>query len=77
MRATRMTRKRCIVIAPKEVYPLNRPFILILFDTRVPGAERRLVEERRSWLGCTGLERLDHYHYVLALYAGGAKGLVT
>lgn len=52
--------------------PGNRPYELVLFDIRAPGAVERLLSERAAWSEDAAVELLDADHAVLIVRAGGA-----
>lgn len=52
--------------------PNNRPYELVVFDVRVPGAVERLLSERVAWRGDATVELLGPDHAALIIHAGGA-----
>ena len=50
----------------------GRPYELVVFDVRVPGATERLVSERTAWREDATVEPLGADHAALIVRAGGA-----
>jgi hypothetical protein len=50
----------------------DRPYELVVFDVRTPGAVERLLSERSAWGEDAAVERLGPHHAVLIVRAGGA-----
>jgi hypothetical protein len=60
------------MITPADLRSDNRPYELIVFDIRAPGAVERLLSERAAWGEDAAVEQLDPDHAVLIVRAGGA-----
>jgi len=50
---------------------------VVLFDLRLPGTAERLHGERAAWQGQSEIEAIDEDHFVLIVYAGGARRLAS
>ncbi len=55
-----------------DLRPDNRPYELVVFDVRTPGAVERLLSERAAWGEDAAVELLDPDHAALIVRAGGA-----
>jgi len=59
-----------------EYHNDNVPTLLVLSDLSDPAAVRRLHHERAGWQRDSDIEALDRDHFVLTIYAGGARRLL-
>jgi len=59
----------------QALYPDRRSYELVIYDTRIPGAAERLHCERAAWQGQSDIEAIDKDHFILIVYAGGARRL--
>jgi hypothetical protein len=60
-------------LAANPLYPNSRPYELIIFDTRIPGASRSYSRLRALWGEDAEVEMLDLDHPVLVVRPGGAR----
>lgn len=54
----------------------NRPYEIVVFAIRAPGAVERLLSERAAWGEDAAVELLDADHAALIVRAGGATRMV-
>jgi len=59
----------------QALYPDRRSYELVIYDIRIPGAAERLHRERAVWQEQSEMEAIDKNHFVLIVYAGGARRL--
>lgn len=63
-------------MTPREVYPKDVVYLLVIHDLRVPGTAGRLRGELAAWRGHAKVEVLDSDRVMLILYPGLA-GKIT
>ncbi len=61
--------------ATREYHDDSQPALLILFDTRIPGAVESFHHQRWAWVDAGDVEALDEDHYVLIVQSGAARRL--
>ena len=59
----------------QALYPDRRSYELVIYDIRFPGAAEQLHRERAVWQEQSEMEAIDKNHFVLIVYAGGARRL--
>jgi hypothetical protein len=64
-------------LTPREVYPKDRAYLLVIYDLRIPGAAGRLRRELVAWRGYAQVEPLDSDHVALILCPGLAGEITT
>ena len=61
----------------QALYPDRRSYELVVYDFRIPGVAERMHRERAAWQGQSEIEAIDKDHFVLIVYAGGARRLAS
>jgi hypothetical protein len=61
----------------EEPFSNKQPSTWVLFDLSIPGAAERLHRERAAWQEQSDIEAIDKNHFVLIVYAGGARRLAS
>jgi hypothetical protein len=72
-----MTRRRSRVFAPEPFYTKTPECLIVLFDLRCPGAEKRLEREVDAWCGSASVEELVEGRSALIIRPGGAARLAS
>jgi hypothetical protein len=60
-----------------QLYAETPECVIVLYDSRYPGAEERLQRELKAWCGSARVERLAEGHSALIIRPGGATRLAS
>jgi hypothetical protein len=66
-----------VTLAPRPFYTTTPECLIVLFNSRYPGAEERLQRERDAWRGSANVEALAANCRALIIRPGGATRLAS